>query len=222
MKIGLILQVRSGSTRFPNKAFVDINGKSLLQRCIELMTRIQIKDLVKIVATTSLEEDDKIAFIARQNGIECYRGNTMDVLDRYWGAAKEFELEVTARLTGDNPFIDFEFLQFGLTSLTNIYDNRPHLISSRGTGLSQGLDIEVLNFSAINLAKDTHSNQHREHVTSGMYLNPAFQVQLVTGVQRFHDFPRLTIDYEEDLAPAEHFANSFDYDFRSVFNPKLR
>ncbi len=46
----------------------------------------------KIIATTINKTDDVIADFANSNGLGLYRGNSSDVLDRYYQCAKQFKI----------------------------------------------------------------------------------------------------------------------------------
>ena len=54
-----------------------------------------------IIATTTLEQDDVIVKYAKKNNLEYFRGESLDVLDRYYQCAKEFSLETVIRMTSD-------------------------------------------------------------------------------------------------------------------------
>jgi spore coat polysaccharide biosynthesis protein SpsF (cytidylyltransferase family) len=66
MNLGIILQARLGSKRLPNKSIKLINGKSLLDRCLENMLRVEISPLVTLLATTQLVEDDLLVSISNK------------------------------------------------------------------------------------------------------------------------------------------------------------
>ena len=59
-----------------------------------------------VIATTNLEEDDIIEKNAKTLGIDCFRGSSDDVLDRYYQCAKKFQINTIVRITSDCPLID--------------------------------------------------------------------------------------------------------------------
>ncbi len=221
MNTGLVLQCRSASTRFPQKAFVNINGSSLLTRCIEFMKRVEYENLVPVVATTSLQQDNRVNLIADNLSIQCYRGPSENVLERFWDVANLYQLGTIVRLTGDNPFIDFRFVEYALKLMESLDPDCPRLLTSRNTGLALGLDVEVLNFKALEIAMKSKDKKHQEHVTSVLYENSDIMITKITAQERIPNFRRLTIDYESDLIPACQYATQFDVDFRSLINPKM-
>ena len=50
--------------------------------------------------------DNEIEEFAKSENITCFRGNSFDVLDRYYQCAKFFHLETIVRISGDAPLID--------------------------------------------------------------------------------------------------------------------
>ena len=103
-KIIIIIQARTDSQRFPNKVLSLIMKKSLLWHVINRAKQIKYGNV--IVATTTRQIDNKIKKIAQQSKVECFRGKTHDVLDRFYQAAIKYEADVIVRITGDCPLID--------------------------------------------------------------------------------------------------------------------
>ena len=104
--ITCILQTRMGSTRLPGKVLMKINDDNLvLDFVIKQLRFSKLIDEI-IIATTNLEQDDIIEQYAVDNGLECFRGSSLDVLDRYYQCAKKFNLSTIVRVTSDCPLID--------------------------------------------------------------------------------------------------------------------
>jgi spore coat polysaccharide biosynthesis protein SpsF (cytidylyltransferase family) len=163
MRIIAITQARSGSTRLPGKIFKIANGKTLLQVHLERVKRSKrIHQL--IVATTHLEEDDKICKLASAMNVEYSRGSIDDVLDRFYQAAKNYNPDYVVRVTSDCPLIDP-----GLIDL--VIDMAVNTKSDYGSNILKetfpdGQDIEVFRFSALERAwKEATLQSEREHVT---------------------------------------------------------
>src|SRR5690606_262301 len=105
MKVIVITQARSGSTRLPNKVLKEINGKSLLQIHIDRIKQAKLVDDI-FIATTTNENDDQIVNIAKKLHVKYYRGSEDDVLDRFYQTAKNVKPDYIVRLTSDCPLID--------------------------------------------------------------------------------------------------------------------
>ena len=59
-----------------------------------------------VVATTDLDDDAKLFEHVKNQNIECFRGSSENVLDRYFQCATKYGFDVIVRITADNPFID--------------------------------------------------------------------------------------------------------------------
>ena len=82
--IGCIIQARMGSTRLPGKAMLSVeNDKTVLHFVIKQLQNCKLIDKI-IVATTTLEDDNKIANFSKDLAIDCFRGSSDNVLDRYY------------------------------------------------------------------------------------------------------------------------------------------
>lgn len=181
MKFVALLQVRTESHRLPAKAFLDVHGKSILDRCIDsLLSLRKIYDHVAVLTTIN-QMDDLIEQKCAEKKISVVRGSEINVIDRFHCAAENLGLDLTSwitRMTGDNPFIIEEqhsqvinFIRKNLISF-----NSPILASSRYTEQIKGLEFEVFNVRALSVARTHAVTQYdQEHVTPQMYSNPLVQ-----------------------------------------------
>lgn len=100
--IAAIIQARMGAQRFPNKTVVPIQNHTLLGWTILAVKASRLIDKV-IVATTAAPSDERIYDHAREYGVEAFRGDEDDVLDRFVQCARTFEADVIVRISGDSP-----------------------------------------------------------------------------------------------------------------------
>jgi spore coat polysaccharide biosynthesis protein SpsF len=193
-----IIQARMGSTRLPNKTLELIEGKPLLQHVIERIK--ECKNINKIViATTKEPNDDQIEIFAKQNNISIFRGNTENVLERYYKAAKEYNASTIVRITADDPFKDPEIIDNIIEQIKK--DKTLDYVSNTiKPTFPEGIDTEVLTFKALEKSwKDAHSEFEKEHVTQHIIKNP--QKFNIINVLNNEDISKLrwTIDFQEDL-----------------------
>lgn len=196
----IITQVRTSSTRLPGKVLKTILGKTMLVLFLERLKLIRNADKI-IVATTTEPEDGAIVEAVRKfdPGILIYRGSLEDVLDRYYRAAKEFNVRTIVRITSDCPLVDpsaserviDEFFRSGCDYCCNNFPRRtyPH-----------GLDTEAFSFDALERAwKEAKKKEEREHVTTYIRTHP--ELFSIEGVTQKRDLGRLrwTVDYPEDF-----------------------
>ena len=112
MKVGAIIQARTGSSRLRGKVLLKLpygGEKTVLEHVIGRVKRAQTVEEV-VVATTTKKEDDAIVRIAEEMGVKVFRGSEKDVLSRYYHAAKEHRLDIVVRITSDCPCIDPEII----------------------------------------------------------------------------------------------------------------
>ncbi|MDO7876444.1 glycosyltransferase family protein [Hymenobacter sp. ASUV-10] len=198
--VGIISQVRMGSTRLPGKVLLPAAGRPLLDYHV---ARLQASGLPVLLATTTEPADDVLADYATAHGLPCHRGSETDVLARYHETAQRFGLDVVVRVTSDCPLIDGELI--GRAVQRYLAANNPLLYYSNALERSfpRGLDFEI--FSAELLA-ETYAQAtlpyEREHVTPYLRSNPATQgrVTLQNEAWPGGDFSRfrITLDTPED------------------------
>lgn len=106
---GFLITARLKSSRLPRKVILDIAGKPAI---VHQLDRIkQAKHINKIVICTSTNpQDDPLAEIAENEGVECYRGSEEDVLTRLLEAAQQHGLEYFVNITADCPLVDPKFI----------------------------------------------------------------------------------------------------------------
>jgi spore coat polysaccharide biosynthesis protein SpsF len=154
-----------------------------------------------VVATSTLAADDAIADWCGRQGVACFRGSEQDVLARYAGAAREFDLDPVIRLTADNPFTDMEELD----RLIDLHQAEGNDFTQSFAALPIGVGAEIFSFDALVLsAHDGRAPHHREHVDEYMIENPQiFRTGNLTvdGPKNRPDI-RLTVDTEEDYRRA--------------------
>jgi len=160
-KVVIIVQARMGSTRLPGKINMPILGKPMLQRELERLLQSKHADAC-VLATSTNKEDDVPFAIAKAAGVECFRGDEKDVLDRYYKAAKEAKAEVIVRVTGDCPLHDPEVVDETIER----FFNKGADYAKHPENYPEGVDTEVCSISALEAAwKEARLPSEREHVT---------------------------------------------------------
>lgn len=196
--IGCIIQARMGSTRLPGKVMkiVDEKNPSLYYTINQLKNSPNLNKI--IVATTKLSEDDVIDDFCKNMGIECYRGNTNNVLERYYFCSKEYGFEGIVRITADCPLIDPEIVDNVVQVFKNGYFD--YVSNVFPSTFPDGLDTEVFTFKALETAwKNAKLLSEKEHVTPYFKNNKKnFKIKNVTNSKDLSHL-RFTLDYEEDL-----------------------
>ncbi|MGE3507426.1 MAG: hypothetical protein AB7N65_00905 [Vicinamibacterales bacterium] len=190
----IVLQARLGSTRLPGKVLAPISGRSILAHCVE---RLRASGLPVIVATTNLDEDDRVAAEAVRAGAAVVRGSVEDVLARYLQAATQFGLTEVVRATADNPAVDIDAA--GRTLALLYRSGADHVVEH---GLPHGATVEAVTTEALARAAGlATAASDREHVTTLIRRDHRFFAlpALAPGALR-RPSARLTVDTAADLA----------------------
>lgn len=109
MKTAILITARLKSTRLPMKALKPIRGRPMLCHLLDRLKLARRPQQI-IVCTSPLAQDDPLVEIARQEGVDHFRGEPEDVLQRLTDAARQFGVDVVVNCMADNPFTDPEYL----------------------------------------------------------------------------------------------------------------
>jgi spore coat polysaccharide biosynthesis protein SpsF len=219
VRVGVITQARTGSTRLPGKVLVEAGGRTMLDHHLD---RLLAADLDVYVATTDLPADDRVAGLAEDRGIAFFRGSEDDVLSRFAGCARANDLEVVVRITSDCPLIDGAVVADGVARFLQLradHGDDVYLSNTLERSYPRGFDFEVVTAEALARAdREATLPRDREHVTPWLYMGP-HRLPHVVQVRRSVDrsWYRVTLDTAEDLELIrrlfdEHRAAALDCD----------
>jgi len=207
-----------GSMRLPGKVLMDLGGEPVLARVVGRVRRAsQIQEVV--VATTVAAKDEAIVAACEGLGVRCFRGPEEDVLERYLGAAEQFDAEAVVRITSDCPLIDPELVDEVVRCL--VEGHADYASNIRQRTYPRGLDAEAFSTEALRKAWEIVEQPHqREHVTPLFYERPdLFRLASVQGDRDYSRY-RWTLDTPDDLrlirAMYSHFGNDDDFGWRAA------
>lgn len=196
-----IIQGRMASSRLPGKILMDISGKPMLAWVVDQARKASLIDQV-VVATTVDPTDDAVEKFCKENDILCYRGSMLDVLDRFYQAARFYQAGVVVRFTADCPLLDphlvDQILREFITQKADFAANRLPPPFTRTYPI--GLDTEVATFAALERAWNEATAPHdREHVMPYLYeVENRFKVVRVEH-EKNYGWVRWTVDTATDL-----------------------
>jgi len=196
--ISAIIQARIGSTRLPGKVLMKLNEDTVLSLLLKQLKHSKFLD-EKIIATTNNPKDDVIEKFTTSNNIKLFRGDSDNVLDRYYQCAKKFSLTHIVRITADNPLIDPDIIDQAIKKYSTF--NYDYLTNSINRTFPNGTEVEIFSFDALEIAwKYAKKKSEREHVTPYFYNNPKkFKIHHFKQKKNQSKF-RYTIDRKEDYA----------------------
>lgn len=192
-----IIQARVSSSRFPGKVLAPLNGVPMI---VFMARRVACAKQVDqlLVATSTDSSDDALVQILADYGIASFRGDLLDVLDRFFQAARSVAADHVVRLTGDCPLMDPDLIDRGLQELAR--GQADYVANVLHPSYADGLDVECMTMSALETAwAQARKPSEREHVTpfireeqAGLRVH-GWQARVDTSALRW------TVDHPDDL-----------------------
>ena len=218
-----IVQARMGSTRFPNKVMSKINNYTLIEVLLKRLSKSKLINEI-VLSTTDLESDDILQAHVEKIGFKVFRGDSENVLKRYYDTALKFNANVVVRITGDCPLIDSTIVD----NVINLYLNNKvdYAANTFPPTFPDGLDVSVFSFKALeDSILNAKSNFDKEHVTPYIRNSDTFRkINLKSSVDLSND--RWTvdekIDYELIKLIFDHFRPDIYFNYKEVLNFKSK
>jgi len=218
-----IVQARMGSTRFPNKVMSKINNHTLIEILLKRLSKSKLINKI-ILATTDLESDDLLQAHVEEIGFNVFRGDSDNVLKRYYETAIKFNADIIVRITGDCPLIDSSIVD----DVINLYLNNKvdYAANTFPPTFPDGLDVSVFSFKALEAAfLNANSNFDKEHVTPYIRNSDSFtKINLSNNIDLSNN--RWTvdekIDYELIKLIFDHFEPNIFFDYKSILEFKIK
>jgi len=203
MRVLVVVQARTGSSRLPGKVLLPVAGAPVLVRMLERVLAARTRfDLV--VATTDRPEDDGLAERVRRLGVRVFRGHPTDLLDRHYRAAVAARAEVVVKIPSDCPLVDPGAVDRVLGAFLAAPGRFDFVSNLHPPSWPDGNDVEVVTFAALGQAFRAAAAPHeREHTTPYVWDRPErFRIGNVaweTGLDLSMTH-RFTLDYPDDYA----------------------
>jgi spore coat polysaccharide biosynthesis protein SpsF len=189
-----------GSSRLPGKVLLPVGARPLLGHVVGRLSALRNAATI-VVATSTEAADDAIASWCAREGVSCFRGSELDVLDRYYRCAKQHGFDSVVRLTADNPFTDIAELD----RLIDLHREQDNDFTQSFATLPVGVGAEIFTFAALERShREGHQPQHREHVDEFILEHPELfkSAMLEVAPAKRHPEVRLTVDTKEDYRRA--------------------
>jgi spore coat polysaccharide biosynthesis protein SpsF len=197
---GIVVQARMGSSRLPGKVMQDLAGAPALERLFERLRRVRGTPII-VLATSTLPGDDVLAgYVSGTPDIKLWRGSEQDVLNRYAGAARHFDLDPVIRITSDCPLMQPDVIEQVMDAFAALPDcGYADNIQTRT--FPHGFDVQMASRAALEAADaEAREPTDREHVMPFLTARPdRFPTAHVVSTENHADL-RVTLDYPEDLA----------------------
>jgi spore coat polysaccharide biosynthesis protein SpsF len=197
MRLGCVIQARTGSKRLPNKIYADIGGRPMLWHVVH-----RLQSFEPIVALPK-------EFICPED----------DVLARYVLCARKNALDAVMRITADCPLIDPEACRRVLEVYkSGHYD---YVANDLVHTYPDGMGCEVFSYAALEYAHQNADKPYdREHVTPYLRRHKDFsKLNLRCPINGVADL-KLSVDTQEDLDFVRKIdaAQPRDFSLRATLN----
>lgn len=201
----VIIQARMTSTRLPGKILLPLNHKTVLEHVISQCRLARLVNKI-VVAVPAAQESQAIAHLISQwKDIGYFEGDELNVLDRYYGAAKKFSADIIVRITSDCPLVDPTILDVLINHFLTLNELEGKQLDYYSNGMERtfprGIDMEIFTMEALAKAHtEATVDADKEHVTRYFYMHPdKFRLshcKLPCDLAHY----RLTLDTSEDYA----------------------
>ena len=182
--VAAIIQARMGSTRLPGKSLMLLAGKPLVGRVIErIRTATKIDKL--ILAIPDNIENNPLETLGKSYGVQIFRGSEIDLVDRYYNAAKNLSCKYVVRIPADNPVPQGSEIDRIIDHHLSL--NRPgfssNLAEIYGSRYPDGIGAEIFDFELLYhplyLSIQNHLYLHHNQGNSNHleYLSKAYQAR---------------------------------------------
>lgn len=163
-KVTIMVQARTGSERFPKKILKKIEKKPMIWHVINRLQDVKGINNI-ILVTTKKKEDSKLEKSIQEFNVEVFRGESENVLKRFYDCAILHSSDIIIRITGDCPLIDPKIINEMLKKfLRNDYD---YITNTLPPTFPDGLDVEIMSFNVLKkIFKNAKKKSELEHVTS--------------------------------------------------------
>jgi spore coat polysaccharide biosynthesis protein SpsF len=200
-KIITLVQARTSSTRLPGKVLMPLCGKPLLLRMVERLRQAKLAGRI-VVVTTNDTSDDSIVDLCNSQGIDVFRGDMNNLLDRHYQAAKAYDAEIVLKIPSDCPLIDPAIVDFVIDYYLQNSGKFDYVSNLHPATYPDGNDVEVMSFKSLEMAwKNATRKLELEHTTPYLWENPdQFSIGNVVwpSGKDYSMSHRWTIDYPED------------------------
>jgi len=195
MNLGIFITCRTKSKRLPNKCnlqFIDQISyiEYIFRRTFKIKTKCK-----KILCTTKNKIDLNLCKLAKKFKIQTYRGSTKDKLNRWYNAAKKFNIDFFVTIDGDDPLFDPQLID---KAFKQFLKTKADFIESKG--IICGLFTYGIKTQALKIVCEIKNSNDTEMMDIYFKNTGLFTCEQLHNVNKkfYRDDLRITLDYPED------------------------
>jgi spore coat polysaccharide biosynthesis protein SpsF len=206
--IGVVVQARMSSVRYPGKVLYRVNGKPMLEYLLESLYKCESINRV-VVATSNKNSDDPVEELCRHMGVDYYRGSLDNVAQRFLEAIKVYKFDAFVRLSGDSPLLDYRLVDKAVRIFQSGHFDL--VTNTLKRTFPRGQSVEVLDSTVF---KKTYSKMlapdEREHVTRYFYMhNEEFAIYNFESEKAYGNL-ELSVNTPEDMTRFKAIIHSME------------
>lgn len=194
---GILITARVGSSRLPQKHFIEATGKTFIEWLILRLQKQFAEEIknnrVKIVIATSVKPKNKIFEEKIKSLAEVFYGDDENIPHRHLQCAKHFGFSNIISVDGDDI----------LCSASGAYDIYKNLNTDSSidicstTGLPLGMNVSGYSVSYLEKCLKGKEKNKMETGWGRVFVNPR-EKKIRIGDYDIHSSLRFTLDYEDD------------------------
>jgi glutamate-1-semialdehyde aminotransferase/spore coat polysaccharide biosynthesis protein SpsF (cytidylyltransferase family) len=207
------------NTKTIGKILKKIKNKAIIEILLKRLQKSKELDKI-IIACTKNPNDQKIIKFCKKNKIKYYAGSENNVLNRFFNAAKKYNISNIVRITSDCPLVDgklvdeliIQYKQKNCDYASNVID----------PSFPDGLDVEVFSYNALKERNNKSVDKNeQEHVTTNLKINKKFKKFNLKLKKNFSKI-RITLDNNYDLYIINKVFKKFNYNFNISYKHILK
>ena len=143
------IEARMNSKRLPGKVMKKINNIPIIEHIYMRANKQKIINKI-VVITSRNKSDNRLASHLKLKKIPYYRGSENNVLERLVKAGKKFKANIIVQLTGDNPLVDHNIIDYMLKFY--LKNKKYSYVTNNGFGIPKnrtvpyGLDVQIFRY----------------------------------------------------------------------------
>ncbi len=209
MKIVATVEARMGSSRFPGKVLMPVNGVPIIKYLFERLENVPSIDEI-ILATTINNNDEPLVEFAKNEDIHFFRGSEENVMKRVIDAASYLDADIIVEITGDCPLIDPQIVEQAIQIF--LANNIDYVSNGNVRSYPDGMDTQVFRLETLKQSFNmTTSLLDYEHVTLHIRNNPEIfsHINIIAPPEIYWPDLGLTLDEKEDFELIKKIINYF-------------
>jgi spore coat polysaccharide biosynthesis protein SpsF len=195
VRTGFLITARLKSTRLPEKLLRKVEGRPIFAHMLDRLKLAKRVDRI-VICTSTNSQDDRLVDLAVAEGVDYFRGDEDDVVDRLTKAATCFDLDFALSITADCPFSDPGYADLIVAAYEKTNADLIRALGLPHGAYSYGVKIDA--FRRVLEIKDEKNSEVWSRYFTDTDIFQVYDLPIDNPVHRQPNL-RMTLDYPEDL-----------------------